>query len=82
MSAGADSVMALRRLAGLDDTDIDVGAASLLLAARDRPGVPLDRYRRHLEQLAADVAAVYAQGPGGIAAQREALNRVISGDHG
>ncbi len=87
MSGGAPSpdtkpVMALRQLAGLDDSDIDVGAASLLLAARDRPGVPLDRYRRHLDQLAADVAAVYAEGGSGIAAQHEALNRVISADHG
>jgi regulator of sirC expression with transglutaminase-like and TPR domain len=74
--------MALRQLAGLDDSDIDVGAAALVLAARDRPGVPLDRYRRHLEQLAAGVAAVYAHGDRDITAQHEALNQVISGDHG
>lgn len=73
---------ALRWLAELDDSDIDIGSAALLLAARSRPGVSLERYRSHLEQLAADAAAVYAQGDGGIAAQHDALNQVISGDHG
>ncbi len=81
-AADTNPAAALRQLAGLDDADIDVGAASLLLAARDRPGVPLDRYRRHLDKLATDVAAVYAQGERGIAGQQAALNQVISGDHG
>ena len=82
LPADGDPAVALRQLAGLDDADIDVGAAALLLAARGRPGVPLERYRRHLEQLAADVAAIYPADDGGIAAQCEALNQVISRDHG
>ncbi len=82
LSPDADPKAALQRLAHLDDSGIDVGEAALLLAARDRPGVPLDRYRRHLERLAGDVAAVYEQGDGGNAAQHDALNQVISHDHG
>ena len=73
---------ALRQLAELDDADIDIGTAALLLAARGRPGVPLERYQRHLEQLATDVAAIYPADDGGIAAQRKALNQVIASDHG
>lgn len=82
ISPDTDPIAALHQLAGLDDSDIDIGTAALLLAARDRPGVSLERYRRHLEQLASDVAAVYAQSDSGDAAQHDALNQVISDDHG
>ena len=77
-----DPADALRRLAALDDADIDVGFASLLLAARDRPGVPLERYQGHLEQLAADVASAYSDRDGGIEAQLDVLNEVIADGHG
>ncbi|NKB49264.1 MAG: tetratricopeptide repeat protein [Alphaproteobacteria bacterium] len=73
---------ALQLLARRDDADINVGEAALLLAARDRPGVSLDRYRDHLEKLADDAAAAYAQSEGSGAAKHEALNQVIAGDHG
>ncbi len=39
------------------DGDIDLGLAALSLAAGDRPGVPLEPYRRHLDGLARDVRA-------------------------
>ncbi len=81
LPADAEPQAALRWLAGLDDGEIDVGAAALLLAARDRPGVALERYQRHLAQLATEVAAAYAAGAGGIAAQLAALNPVIAADH-
>ena len=73
---------ALQRLAHLDDPEIDVGEAALLLAARDRPGVALDRYRRHLAQLASDVSVVYAPGEDASEAQHLALNQVISDNNG
>ncbi|MFT5182569.1 MAG: hypothetical protein ACI8S3_002462, partial [Alphaproteobacteria bacterium] len=62
LSPDAGPAVALQGLAHLDDGDIRVGEAALLLALRDRPGVSLDRYQRHLEQLADEVAAAYAQG--------------------
>jgi regulator of sirC expression with transglutaminase-like and TPR domain len=77
--SGTDSAAALQMLARRDDDDIDLGEASLLLAVRDRPGVPLDRYHEHLAKLASDVAATYTQGDGD---QLEALNQVIAGDLG
>ncbi len=40
-----------------DDGRIDLAEAALTLAAADRPGVPLDPYRRHLERLVDDVRA-------------------------
>ncbi len=82
LSADADPAAALRQLAGRDSADIDVGEAALLLAARGRPGVPLDRYRRHLDQLATGVAEAYEQTTGGAEAQLDTLNRVIADDHG
>lgn len=82
VSSGTDPAAALQMLARRDDDDIDLGEAALLLATRDRPGVPLDRYRDHLSKLASDVATAYAQGDGGEGPQLEALNQVISSDHG
>jgi regulator of sirC expression with transglutaminase-like and TPR domain len=81
-SSGTAPLAALQLLARRDDDDIDLGEASLLLAARDRPGVPLDRYRDHLDKLASDVAAAYAQNDGADGGQLGALNQVISGDLG
>lgn len=81
-SSDADPVAALQGLARLDDSDIPVGEAALLLALRDRPGISLDRYRNHLEQLADDVAAAYANGDRKDTTQHDALNQVLSADHG
>lgn len=44
-------------IGGLADRQIDLADAALTLAAAERPGVPLDPYRRHLERLVADVRA-------------------------
>ena len=56
---------ALRRIAGLDDADIDLAGAALMLAARGRPGVSTDRYRDHLDTLAAEVGAASADAVSG-----------------
>jgi regulator of sirC expression with transglutaminase-like and TPR domain len=82
LSPDAGPAVALQGLAHLDDGDIRVGEAALLLALRDRPGVSLDRYQRHLEQLADEVAAAYAQGGPEDTTQHRALNQVLSTDHG
>ncbi len=46
----------LRRIGDQSDDELEIAEAALLLAARDRPQVPLEGYRRHLEALARDTA--------------------------
>lgn len=67
MMARKETEAALRLVGGSDDAAIDLGEAALTLAALDRPGVGLDRYRRELDRLAAATAAAYAApgDPGG-----------------
>ncbi len=45
----------LTEIGTADDGDIDLGLAALLLASGQRPGVPLEPYRRHLDGLVSDV---------------------------
>ena len=49
MSAAEDR---LREIGALGDAPLDIGEAALLLGSFDRPGVPLDRYRAHFDELA------------------------------
>ena len=51
---------ALRAVGGRADAQIELGDAALTLAALDRPGVSLDRYRHQLGLLAAATAETYA----------------------
>ncbi|MEX2642617.1 MAG: tetratricopeptide repeat protein [Acetobacterales bacterium] len=51
----------LRSAGGLPDEQLDLGACALALAALDRPGVPLQRYRDHLDSLVADARAEAAR---------------------
>jgi regulator of sirC expression with transglutaminase-like and TPR domain len=69
----------LRDIGARPDDDIDLAEGALALAALDRPGVALDRYRDHTAQLAADVGDVLA---GDGATLVEALNRVVLHSHG
>ncbi|MBT3305770.1 MAG: tetratricopeptide repeat protein [Alphaproteobacteria bacterium] len=68
----------LIEIGNAEDDTIDLGDAALTLAAVDRPGVSLDPYRRHFEQLAAGVRD-YAQGGAAdnLDLQIEALVQVI-----
>ena len=52
----ADLEARLRRIGGQRDADIDLAEAALLLAALDRPGLPLERYRDHVGLLQFDTA--------------------------
>ncbi len=45
----------LTKIGRSPDGDIDLGAAALVLASADRPGVAFEPYRRHLERLADEV---------------------------
>lgn len=47
----------LVKIGQLADRQIDLADTALTLAAAERPGVPPDPYRRHLERLVADVRA-------------------------
>jgi regulator of sirC expression with transglutaminase-like and TPR domain len=60
-----------------DDEDIDLAPAALILAAADRPGVSMDPYLRHLEQLADDVRDYASSADGSLDFRIEALVQVI-----
>lgn len=64
---------ALRRLAGGDDAAVDLAEAALLLAAREHPGVPLDRYRQHLDELVCEVARTHDALPDSASRKADAL---------
>lgn len=69
----------LRDIGTRPDDDIDLAEGALALAALDRPGVALDRYRDHIARLADDVGD--ALGAGGVTLV-DALNRVVLLSHG
>lgn len=50
----------LRQVGGQADAEIDLAEAALLLAAHDRPGSPLERYRDHVGLLKLDTARLGA----------------------
>ena len=52
----------LIEIGNAEDEDIDLALSVLVLAAVDRPGVSMDPYLRHLDQLTSDVRD-YAKGP-------------------
>ncbi|MCC7272646.1 MAG: transglutaminase family protein [Alphaproteobacteria bacterium] len=80
MTAGAAAAI-LRGLADRGDMEVDLGEGALALAALERPRVPLDRYRAHLAELAADVGARAGVDPD-LDRQAAALSDVIAGTHG
>ncbi|MBM3558506.1 MAG: tetratricopeptide repeat protein [Alphaproteobacteria bacterium] len=69
----------LRRVGGSDDAAIDIGEAALALAALDRPGIAIERYREHLAQIAREAGELAGEGA---AARLTALNEVIAGRYG
>jgi len=68
---------ALRRFAGAADAQVDLAEAALLLAAREHPGVPLGRYREHLDELVSAVTRTHDALPAGFSRKRDALAAVI-----
>lgn len=74
----------LRRLGGQADDSIDLAEAGLLLAALDRPRVPLDRYRHHLSLLSRDAAelAVKHDAEDSLEGRLETLQEVLVERHG
>lgn len=79
MTPRAQAEEILREIGTRADEDIDLAEGALALAALDRPGVALDRYRDHIARLADDVGDVLARG--GVALV-DALNEVVLKSHG
>ena len=71
----------LRRVGAGPDDGIDLAEAALALAALDLPHVSLEPYRRHLDQIAADVAAAWSDAAG-MAERCAALREVVHTGHG
>lgn len=69
----------LRRVGGEDDAAIDLAGTALLLAALERPRLPLERYRHHLSLLVRDTADLggAAAAGGDLEARVAALRAVI-----
>ena len=71
----------LRRIGAEPDNRFELGEAALALAALDRPRVPLDRYRRHLEELGADLGLI-SSGCTTLEDRLAALNNILADKHG
>ena len=69
----------LRQLGGTEDAAINLAEGALLLAALDRPRVPLDRYHHHLSLLTRDTAdeATKRGAAESLSARIEAVNAVV-----
>ena len=79
--AGAAVERALHAIGALADDVIDLADTALLLGAVDLPGVPLKRYRAHVGQLGADVAAL-VRADESLERRRRHLNAVLFETHG
>ncbi len=71
----------LRAVGGLADGAVDLADTALDLAALDRPGVGLERYRHHLDLLAAEVGEA-ASGSEDLDVRVAALDEVLVRRHG
>ncbi|MEE8444081.1 MAG: transglutaminase-like domain-containing protein [Alphaproteobacteria bacterium] len=71
----------LNRVGAADDDGFDLVEAALALASLERPGVSLERYRDHLDLLAADVGRA-ASDAGSLRDRVAALNEVLFDTHG
>ena len=71
----------MRRIGAAPGTPFEIGEAALALAALGRPRVPLDRYRRHLEELGKDLGRI-AAGCSDLQDRLAALNNVLVDKHG
>lgn len=74
--------IALRRMAGDDDAQIDLAGAALLLASRECPDISQTPYYEHLDELTTAVARTFEDLPDGASRKRDALATVIHDDFG
>ena len=81
MSSTEQAKNTLRKIVAAPDASFEIGEAALALASLDRPRVPLDRYRRHLGNLAEDLSQLSA-GCVSLEDRLAALNSVLVDKHG
>ena len=77
----AELLSALELVGKQSDETIDLAEAALLLAALDAPGTSLAPYRRHLAELAANLADIAPDGKHSLDARVAALRQVLAGQH-
>jgi regulator of sirC expression with transglutaminase-like and TPR domain len=80
MAIGEELKQTLRKIGDDPDNPFEIGEAALALASFDRPQIPLDRYRKHLEEIANDVAPL-VQGDASPDNRLAALNNVLIDKH-
>lgn len=73
---------ALEAIGRQNDDSIDLAESALLLAALEQPDADLGTYRRHLAQLASDLADLGLPEPDTLEAQADALQKVMVARHG
>jgi regulator of sirC expression with transglutaminase-like and TPR domain len=78
----AGAIAFLKSLGQSGDGSLPIADAALALASLDRPRVDLERYFRHLDELAAGVKAALAAGADDLEARATALNEAILQRHG
>jgi len=77
-----EAMIALGAVGRQPDETIDLAEAALLLAALEMPGADLMPYRRHLAELAVEVADIATAGMDALDARVLALQQVVAGRHG
>ncbi|MEI7608294.1 MAG: transglutaminase-like domain-containing protein, partial [Rhodospirillaceae bacterium] len=83
MSTRPEAREYLRKVGEQADADIELAEAALMLAVLDRPSGDLDSYRRHLAELAEDVAGrVPPGGEGEVGARVAALRDTLVNRYG
>lgn len=80
----SDIVDLLTRYGRGDGAPFSIAEAGLLIGALNRPALPLDRYRRHLEKLSGKIGAYARVGDGAVpvAVMAEALQQVLCRHYG
>lgn len=81
MLTGEEAKQTLREIGAAPKDPFALGEAALALAVLDRPRVPLDRYRQHLDQLCKDIEQE-ASGAVDLSDRLRALNTVLINRHG
>lgn len=81
MSITEEAKNTLRAIGAAPEMPFDIGEAALALAALGRPRVPLDRYRRHLDELEEDIGRI-AAGCNDLQDCLAALNNILVDKHG
>ncbi|NYZ15991.1 tetratricopeptide repeat protein [Azospirillum sp. RWY-5-1] len=82
MSSRTEALAILRDVGARRDEEIDLAEAALALGSLDRPGQPLDRYRRHLAAIARDMHDRFDAAGDGLAARITLLHDIIIERHG